>query len=262
MIVGTGRQTYDSDHAFNRRRELPFHTLELTYSGTMLRRTGARGRFRPQPNYTLLLTPPYTPYALRGRERGEEIWVMFGLKPEFAERLDWSAGDFGIPELAVPSSPFGRQVIDAFEDVHRHMSGRPARRERLAENALERLLLLAEQLRGTPGAALDSRVRRALDIIENRYATPLSVDRLAEAVNLSPSHFAHLFRRETGDSPIRCVEAVRLERARLLLLRTDRRIREIAADVGFEDPYYFSTRFARRYGRSPSAWRRRPTSPE
>jgi AraC family transcriptional regulator of arabinose operon len=107
----------------------------------------------------------------------------------------------------------------------------------------------------------DERVRRAADLVHSHFAEPLSVAALASAVGLSPSRFAHLFRQETGVSPARYVEEVRLERAQLLLLRTDMPIKQIAPLVGFEDPYYFSTRFRRRFGRPPTEWRRGPTFP-
>lgn len=260
MLVATGRQVYADDHSFDSSHELPYYTLELTYSGTMLRRLGWMRRFRPQPNMTLLLTPPATPYALRGKASGVEIWILFGVARPFLDCLNWPRGVFGIPELPVPRTPLGRQVLGALEDTHHYASSRVPRRELLAENALERLLLLAGQLAGEGAAARDARVQRALDLIHERYAEALSVADLAGAVRLSPSRFAHLFRQETGTSPVRYLEGVRLEQAQLLLLRTDLQVKQVAARVGFDDPYYFSTRFRRRCGAAPSVWRNRPAA--
>ncbi len=258
MLVQTGRQTYPADHLFTSQRELACHTLELTYSGEMLRRVGRMRRFRPQRNNTLFLIPPRTSYALQGRESGVEIWLLFSPAPEFDDCMQWPCGDFGVPELRVPRTPLGREILQALEDTHQYMSSRLRRRERLAENALERLLLLLGRLHDETHATYDERIRSALDVIHGTYQAPLSVDSLAQGVNLSSSRFAHLFREETGQSPIRYVEHVRLEQAQLLLLRTDLQVKEIAARVGFEDPYYFSARFRRHFGRPPTAWRNAP----
>ncbi len=260
MLVATGRQTYPDDHAFVRRGDLPCWTLELTYSGTLLRRTGPAGRFRPQPNGVLLLTPPATPYALRGQQGGEEVWLIFDPRPELRECLDWPIGCCGIPELPIPRTPQGRQALQALEDTHHYWSARLPRRHLLAENALERLLLLAGELRSANSPAVDERIQRTLDLIHAPDTGVLTVPQLARSAGLSPSRFAHLFRRETGVSPIRYLEDVRMEHARTLLLRTDLPIQDIAARVGFADPFYFSTRFRRRFGRCPTAWRNQPVS--
>jgi len=259
MILGAGRQIYPADHVFDRGDELGCYTLELTYSGTMLRRSGNMRRARPQPNDTLLLTPPGTPYALRGRDEGEEIWLIFEPRAGIRELLDWPVGSFGIPELMVPRTPLGRQILRAFEDANEYVSGRFLHKERLAENALERLVLLASRLRSSGRSDVDDRVSRTLDLIHADYAAPMCIATMAAAVALSPSRFAHLFRRETGVSPMAYMEGVRLEQAQQLLLRTSLMVKEIGARVGFDDPYYFSTRFRRRFGRSPAAWRKCPT---
>lgn len=259
MIVGTGRQRYPDGHAFTRRRELPCCTLELTYNGVMQRRTGTDGRFRTQPNETLLLVPPRTPYALRARQAGEEIWLIFELPPRLAWAVDWPAGETGLPELPIPRQPLGRQVLQALEDTHSHANSRIARGSLLAENALERLLLLAGQLYESGHEQSDPRIRKSLEIIHACFDRPLSVPALAADVGLSLSRFAHLFRQEVGEPPARYLESVRMEQAQRLLLRTDLSIHEVATRVGFHDPFYFSTRFRRRFRRTPSAWRRCPT---
>jgi AraC-like DNA-binding protein len=54
------------------------------------------------------------------------------------------------------------------------------------------------------------------------------------------------------------IEATRIRRARDLLLRSDRRISDIAHEVGFENAFHFSTRFRKATGQSPREFRRRP----
>lgn len=259
MILGAGRQHYTREHVFNRRSAWSCHTLELTLSGRMLRRSGPMNSFRPQENYTLYLTPPDTPYGLRGREEGEEIWLIFVPRGALADCLEWPTGAFGIPQLPVPRSSLGRRVIQAFDEACRSLSTRHRHRDRWIENGLDRLLLLTAQLHEEPRFSLDPRIQEAVTRLQDRLSAPHRVADLARGVHLSDSRFAHLFRRELGRSPMAYLEELRLDEAQRLLLRTDLRVKEIAACVGFTDPYYFSARFRKQFGRAPSAWRRSPS---
>jgi len=89
----------------------------------------------------------------------------------------------------------------------------------------------------------------------------ISVRKLARAVNLSPSRFAHLFHQHVGMPPGRYLRHRRLERARLLLESSFLSVKEVMAAVGFNDPSHFSRDFQRVYGASPRAWRERLARP-
>lgn len=120
------------------------------------------------------------------------------------------------------------------------------------------MLLAAELYEGaTPQA--DQRIQVALDLIHEEFAQPVDVARLAKATALSPSRFAHLFRDQVGAAPIEYLEGVRVREAQQLLMRTDLSIKEIACRVGYDDALYFSTRFRKRVGNTPSGWRAQPT---
>ncbi len=86
----------------------------------------------------------------------------------------------------------------------------------------------------------------------------LSLGSLAEMANLSLYHFARTFRRVTGIPPGEFLTAVRLERAKRLLLSTDLRVAEIAFEVGYESVGTFSTRFSNLVGLPPGRVRHLP----
>lgn len=260
MILSSGRQRFPAGHAYTRPAGQDRHVLELTLEGTMLRRSGQLRRFRPQPNQALILTPPGVPYALRGEVTGLELWVVFAPREPIAALLDWPCSpDFGVPLLRLAQSPAARQIVGAFEETLRHADSRQPHHELLAENALERLLLLAAGLaRDLQAPPPDPRVQQAIACLEDHYREPLSVPDLARRVGLSPSRLAHLFRAATGDTPMAWLERLRLDQAQQLLLRTDLAVKQIAWRVGFDDPCYFTTRFRRRFGKPPSAWRVHP----
>lgn len=96
---------------------------------------------------------------------------------------------------------------------------------------------------------------RAKDLVDRRYADPLSVDELAAAAGLSRAHFSRTFTRAFGQSPRAYLQTRRLERAAALLRTTDWSVARICAEVGLTSLGSFTTSFTRTYGRSPTAYR-------
>jgi AraC family transcriptional regulator of arabinose operon len=103
---------------------------------------------------------------------------------------------------------------------------------------------------------LDPRVRQATDYIHQRLPAPISVDELAAAVGLSASRLSHLFQGELGIPPRASIERQRLNRARQLLTHSLLSVQAVAAEVGFDSEFYFSNRFKKLTGTSPSEYRR------
>ncbi|MCX3289080.1 GlxA family transcriptional regulator [Streptomyces sp. NEAU-H22] len=85
----------------------------------------------------------------------------------------------------------------------------------------------------------------------------LSVDSLADRARLSPRHFARAFRAETGMTPGRYVDRVRLEHARRLLEDTAGGVEEIARTSGYGTPEAMRRAFVRTLGTPPAEYRRR-----
>lgn len=96
---------------------------------------------------------------------------------------------------------------------------------------------------------------RAKDLVDARYADPLSVADLAHVAGLSRAHFSREFRRTFGEPPHRYLLTRRLERSAALLRNTDRPVTEICFAVGLASVGSFTTAFTRTYGVSPSAYR-------
>ena len=97
---------------------------------------------------------------------------------------------------------------------------------------------------------------RARDLVDARYAEPLTVADLARAAGLSPAHFSREFRRTFGEPPHVYLLTRRLERAAALLRTTDMSVADICMAVGLTSVGSFTTSFTRLYGRSPTAYRR------
>jgi AraC-like DNA-binding protein len=95
-------------------------------------------------------------------------------------------------------------------------------------------------------------------VMKSRLNGKLTLDFLASLNNLSASHFAMLFRKKTGMSPLDYFIHLKLQQACLLLLTTTLKIKHIAAGLGYEDPYYFSRLFKKHINMSPYQYRSSP----
>ncbi|CAM3514074.1 GlxA family transcriptional regulator [Rouxiella silvae] len=100
------------------------------------------------------------------------------------------------------------------------------------------------------------RIRIALNFAREHLAEALPVERLADAARLSPRQFGRAFRRETGETPARAVERLRVEAARLRLQDGSEPIEQIAIAVGFTDPERMRRAFIKLYGHPPQSIRR------
>ena len=101
-------------------------------------------------------------------------------------------------------------------------------------------------------------IRQAKDYIEEHYADPeLCLNRVAARANLSASHFSTVFSQETGQTFKEYLTEIRMHRAKELLRMTMLRSAEIAYQVGYNDPHYFSAVFKKNTGLSPMEFRSR-----
>lgn len=96
-------------------------------------------------------------------------------------------------------------------------------------------------------------VEQIVNYFDDHYDQKISLDQIAENMYLSPFYISKIFKSETGDTPIRHLINIRLDKARELLEQGwGGSIQEVAAHVGYDDAYHFSKLFKKRYGVSPS----------
>ncbi|HEY6925143.1 MAG TPA: GlxA family transcriptional regulator [Steroidobacteraceae bacterium] len=100
------------------------------------------------------------------------------------------------------------------------------------------------------------RVRRALAFARDHLQEPLSVERLAAAACMSSRHFGRIFLSETGETPARAVERLRIEAARPRVEESREPLDSIARKVGFRDVERMRRSFVRLCGQTPQTLRR------
>ncbi|MET8260586.1 helix-turn-helix domain-containing protein [Micromonospora sp. NPDC005553] len=100
-------------------------------------------------------------------------------------------------------------------------------------------------------------VNRAISTMRENLGEQLTVDDMARAAMFSKFHFTRIFQRTTGVSPGRFLSALRLQRAKQLLISTTLNVADISLRVGYNSVGTFSSRFTRSVGMSPTTYRRR-----
>jgi len=103
---------------------------------------------------------------------------------------------------------------------------------------------------------VNGRFAELMDWVRERLADRLNVETLADRAAMSPRHFARAFAAETGLTPAKAVERLRLEAARLRVETTHEPIDRVAEAAGFGDPERMRRAFLRAFGQPPQALRR------
>jgi len=150
-----------------------------------------------------------------------------------------------------------RRMVRCFRQMEAVCESNLPNRAELQLNLLEQALLWAGTVERAGVDRIDRRVKRAIDHMASRLAEPLTIEDLCRAAGLSRSQLAAIFEPQTGLTPMRYLERLRLERAMQMLRMTSRTIDAISAAVGFCDAKHFARRFRVIVGTTPSAYRRR-----
>lgn len=98
-------------------------------------------------------------------------------------------------------------------------------------------------------------IDRSILYMKNNLSRKLSLEDLARQADVSASHYSLQFRKKTGHSPVDYFIQLKIQRACHLLDRSSLRIKEIALNVGYDDPYYFSRIFKKTMNVSPKEYR-------
>ena len=98
-------------------------------------------------------------------------------------------------------------------------------------------------------------IDRAKTLIENSITEDLAVTEIADKLNISVHYLCHVFKADTGITPIDYRNSVKLTKAKKLLVGTDRKISDVALECGFGSASYFSKLFVKNEGITPNEYR-------
>jgi AraC family transcriptional regulator len=98
-------------------------------------------------------------------------------------------------------------------------------------------------------------LRKVEDYIAEHLAEEISIETLAALVDLSGSHFAHVFKETTGMTPLQFITRQRVTRAQQLIRETSRSLIDVGLEVGYASPSHFAQVFRRVVGVTPTEFR-------
>jgi AraC family transcriptional regulator of arabinose operon len=232
--------------------------LNLTVAGRGRIGRGA-GVFAVDPG-DLLIFPRAVPHdygAASDRNGWTHLWVYFFPRPTWRDLLAWPVVSGGVLRVQPTDDGMRRRIAALFEQLVQLSRGPLPRRQAMAMNLLESMLLWCDTVNpASAQARMDARVRHAQAYLCEHFAEAISVPDLARRAALSTSRFSHLFRAQVGMTPVQYLEQQRINHARDLLVMTGKPVGDVGLEVGYEDPLYFSRIFKRHTGKSPREWRR------
>jgi transcriptional regulator GlxA family with amidase domain len=158
------------------------------------------------------------------------VWTSAGMSAGIDLALAMVEADHG--------TDVARRVAKKMVVYHRRAGG---------QSQFSTLLELAPQ---------SDRIQKVLTFARGHLRTELSVEQLADVANLSPRQFSRAFRAETGQSPAKAIENLRVEAARLLMEEGQLPIDVVARETGFADRERMRRAFLRAFGQPPQAIRR------
>ncbi|MCD9023740.1 helix-turn-helix domain-containing protein [Cohnella silvisoli] len=103
----------------------------------------------------------------------------------------------------------------------------------------------------------ESLAGRIKNFLDSNYTQNMALSEIANRLYISPYYLSHLFKQETGFSPVNYIINKRIEEAKELLKATDQSVVDISQHVGYDNSNYFSNLFKKIVGESPSKYRTR-----
>lgn len=189
----------------------------------------------------VLFLPEDGEYNIMVKEQSSHIWIDFsfvkkGLNPYVFHNVKWVKNEFyKFFYNWVNDSPI--KIPRAFELVNR----------------IYCQLILSKHKEYSKNRETYA---KAVEIILKRYKEQdFTVDSLAEDLEISTVHLRRIFSRHTDKSPIKYINDMRFEQAKILLNTSNLTIGEIAMSLGFTDQFHFSKAFKKAVGLSPSEYR-------
>ncbi|MFP4621363.1 MAG: helix-turn-helix domain-containing protein [Bacteroidales bacterium] len=123
-------------------------------------------------------------------------------------------------------------------------------------------LLYIVKNQGFNGKEIENKIRHAKLCLQEQYNEPIDMKILAIKCNMGYSNFRKMFKKYTGLSPLQYHNMYRMEKAKELLLTSEKSVKKIAIELGFQSEQYFTRLFKKKMGVTPTELREEKQSAE
>ncbi|MNV44142.1 Exoenzyme S synthesis regulatory protein ExsA [compost metagenome] len=168
------------------------------------------------------------------------------------------------PRVLSPDSPWQRELLGLLDGMMKaYAEQKPGCEVFMKASLLMMLSYLAAEERPSNRSRSDdadttkvSRLKKVIQHIQEHYREPIRIQELAELIPMSEGQFCRFFKSMTRKTPVDYINSYRVRQAADLLRQTERKISDIAFDVGFDNVSYFIKVFRRIMKSTPSEFRK------
>lgn len=162
----------------------------------------------------------------------------------------------GVPEIC--SIPYDEKRIENFDQLYAILETSFEEREMEIFNikAFEFVSSLIYYKETNPSFFDKDSISHSIDFMKKNIHKSFTIEELARQQKFSISYYSKLFKAKTGSSPIQYFNELKIQKSCQYLYFTDNSIKEISAELGMNDPYYFSRLFKNFMGISPEKYRK------
>lgn len=217
---------------------------------------------------SLLLLPPQTslqvvPSSLQGLEMYALSFELYRLAAAEDHRRVYEL-DLSFPLRGLVEKTGSRTQYLLRQLANEVLSSKGSRSRYLLDPLYELLELLLEENPDEESPALpvleapERWLPLTVQYMQEHFDRDISVEKLGELAGMHPAYFSHLFKQKMGKTPHEFLTHLRMNKAKEMLLVSDRKIKEVARAVGYIDEFYFSRRFKTASGYAPTTYSKQP----
>jgi AraC family transcriptional regulator of arabinose operon len=240
---------------------LPHWVLGLTFDGVCEQGQPNGKRFLMEKgDFCVIRANTPQRWRVLGKTDWHSIGCIFDPRPHWISWMNWEEIAPGFMKLTLNDLKVRREIRNGFFHACRlGKSGLPDATD-FVYNVIEKVILLATRYYQLSGhSEYDPRIGRAVQYLSENLSSPLSLNEVAAHSSLSRAHLAYLFKKQIGIGPIAFQNQQRIVRAKQMLRMSFLSVKQIAIELGFKNPKYFSTCFRRMTDINPRQYRRERT---
>ncbi len=186
-------------------------------------------------------------------------WAHFLPDPAWISLLNWPSPANGFWVFDPPTKAITQRILRDFRQILAvSQKNSPLANQKLL-HAIQGLFLYTCEVLHRKSKGSDPRIQTTIKWIDHHFNQPFSLKGLASSACLSIPQYLRLFQKTVGLSPRKYLEYRRIEEAKKQLLTTSKSLTEISNEIGFQNLFYFSTRFKKATTQSPSSFRNLPS---